>query len=356
MAEQLWGTYSVADHCTAYPFVADLVVYDRLLVPVPPDADEDEWQRWRDKGWEPDVQHSLLKELDDYVRRIPWSAELRGRWNAIGNAGDDVDREMTDSAVRAAGDLEMTAEGERHVRAGRADPYGDTRWLVSKETGSKLIVGDDARVLAVFGTPDKFDRHWRIAAAFPFLTRQTSVERSDDYDIERLDPDAQRKLAAQHHELASLLVANLVLPIPEGEAGGRLDERRAKDALLRARDLLEDSDVAQKRRAFHSWVARYESKDLPDRRKVQEFDELLTDYNDAARRKRKARTVERSVLVLRGATAGASMFASELSPAGGPVGIIGTVATSQLYQQREWQSGDIRAAALISEARKKIHS
>jgi hypothetical protein len=274
----------------------------------------------------------------------------------MGDAENDADPEMTDSGARAAADIETTAEGERQVRAGRADPYGDTRWLISKEAGSKVLQGEDARVLAVYGSPDKFDRHWRIGAAFPFLTRQTSVERSEDYDIERLDPEAQGKLAAGQHELASLLVAKLVLPIPEGEAAPQLDERRAKEVLLRARDLLEDSDVAPKRRAFHSWVAGYESKDLPDRRKVQEFDELVRAYNDAARRKRKSKRVERSVMVLRGTTAGASMFASEVSPAGGPVGIIGTVATSQLYQQREWQPGDIRAAALISEARKKIHS
>ena len=50
VSEQLWGTYSVADHCNAYPFVADLVLYDRLVVPVPPGGDKMEWERWRDKG------------------------------------------------------------------------------------------------------------------------------------------------------------------------------------------------------------------------------------------------------------------------------------------------------------------
>src|SRR4051794_20595427 len=112
MAEQLWGTYSVADHCTTYPFVADLVLYDRVLVPVPPNDDEDEWKRWRARKWEPDVQHSLLEELDDYVRRVPWTAELRARWDAMGDAGNGADPETTDSGARAAADIEMTAEGE----------------------------------------------------------------------------------------------------------------------------------------------------------------------------------------------------------------------------------------------------
>lgn len=353
MSEQLWGTYSVADHCTAYPFVADLVLYDRLVVPVPPEGDDEEWTRWRDNCWEPDLQALLLEELGDYVRRVPWTAELRANWNAMG------EDEVLDSAALAADDIEMTADQERAERAGRRDFYGDTRRLVSKVVGSELLEGDDARVLAVYGTPDKFERHWRIGAAFPFLTRQTTVERSEDYDVDCLGLEAQHKLAAGNRELSHLLVANLVLPMPEAAVAPQSDEERAKEAkqvLLRARELLEDSDVSSKRRALHAWIAAYEPKKLPNQRKVQEFDELLRAYNDAASRKRKAKTVERSVLVLQGGMAGASMVSGAASLASGPVGIIGTLATSRLYQPLEWQPGDIRAAALLSEAQEKIRS
>lgn len=41
----LWGTFSVADHLRRRPFVADVLLYDRLIVPVP-DGD-DEVQRLR---------------------------------------------------------------------------------------------------------------------------------------------------------------------------------------------------------------------------------------------------------------------------------------------------------------------
>src|SRR6478752_4999299 len=35
MDSQLWGTFSVADHLRRTPFVADVLLFDRLIVPVP---------------------------------------------------------------------------------------------------------------------------------------------------------------------------------------------------------------------------------------------------------------------------------------------------------------------------------
>lgn len=54
---QLWGTFSVKDHVKAGAFIAEVLMYDRLVIPIPPqrDADdkektkeaEEEWERWK---------------------------------------------------------------------------------------------------------------------------------------------------------------------------------------------------------------------------------------------------------------------------------------------------------------------
>jgi hypothetical protein len=36
MARQIWGCYAVADHKKPKAFVADVLLYERLVVPVPP--------------------------------------------------------------------------------------------------------------------------------------------------------------------------------------------------------------------------------------------------------------------------------------------------------------------------------
>jgi len=42
---EFWGTFSVADHRRRRAFVADVLLYDRVAIPVPDGADEVE--RWR---------------------------------------------------------------------------------------------------------------------------------------------------------------------------------------------------------------------------------------------------------------------------------------------------------------------
>ena len=38
---EIWGTFSVSDHLRERPFVADLLLYDKSVVPVVPQNDEE---------------------------------------------------------------------------------------------------------------------------------------------------------------------------------------------------------------------------------------------------------------------------------------------------------------------------
>src|SRR5690349_8880138 len=78
---QLWGTFSVLDHLRSRPFVSDVLVYDRLIVPVPAsDADP----TWKDR--DPALQRRLLDVLEDgapdRVLEVPWNNELRAIFEA----------------------------------------------------------------------------------------------------------------------------------------------------------------------------------------------------------------------------------------------------------------------------------
>ena len=75
---ELWGTFSVRDHGNERPFVADVMLYDRLVIPFP--ADRDEWARWEDpeRDWNPGRQKRVLDVLRRHdeeqtlVLPIPW--------------------------------------------------------------------------------------------------------------------------------------------------------------------------------------------------------------------------------------------------------------------------------------------
>jgi hypothetical protein len=88
LTKEVWGTFSVQDHVRPGAFVAEVLVYDRLLVPVvPTEADglsaeeaKKEWKRWEDAKWDPALQVKVLEALGDRVEKIPWTAERQAEW------------------------------------------------------------------------------------------------------------------------------------------------------------------------------------------------------------------------------------------------------------------------------------
>jgi len=92
---QLWATFSVKDHCPPGAFVAEVLLYDKLLIPVvpteedglsPEDADA-EWDRWLAAGWDPARQAEVTPILGDSAELIPWTSALQGEWKARMESG-----------------------------------------------------------------------------------------------------------------------------------------------------------------------------------------------------------------------------------------------------------------------------
>jgi hypothetical protein len=109
MSREVWATYSVKDHLHRRALAADVMLYDRLVFPVPqtPDLQYDkagptqhgpvtwsrnpvEWKRWEEETWDPLAQESLLKLLEPIVRKVPWDAAHQKAWR----------KEVTDEATK----------------------------------------------------------------------------------------------------------------------------------------------------------------------------------------------------------------------------------------------------------------
>jgi hypothetical protein len=73
MVKERWATLSVRDHADTRSLVPDILMYDRLVVPIPPG--ESEIGRWRRSGWNPELQEDRLKHLGDIAIRVPWDLE-----------------------------------------------------------------------------------------------------------------------------------------------------------------------------------------------------------------------------------------------------------------------------------------
>jgi len=73
--QQIWGAFSVHAHLQPLKaFVADVMLYERLLIPVPA---EYEWISWERQGLDPSRQNRLLDILGNRAVQVPWDGELR---------------------------------------------------------------------------------------------------------------------------------------------------------------------------------------------------------------------------------------------------------------------------------------
>jgi hypothetical protein len=111
MSKEHWGTFSVTDHCAYRAFVTDVMLYDRLVIPVPAKGKE---AKWADEGWEPGKQEHLLKILGDRAVRVEWNDYTEERWAKRFEAGKSVGRD-TEAWAMQYSRTELTKDLPSHV-------------------------------------------------------------------------------------------------------------------------------------------------------------------------------------------------------------------------------------------------
>jgi hypothetical protein len=126
MSVELWGTFSVRDHLAPRAFVADVLLYDRVVLPTLPEgADPASWP----EAWNLARQKEVLEVLGELAVAIPWTADRRRQWQARFDA---------DSAAERAA---AKAEAADWVRKDAA--FASTRALLSDYANRNV---DDALV------------------------------------------------------------------------------------------------------------------------------------------------------------------------------------------------------------------
>ena len=112
MGKQVWGTFSVKDHCDPNAFVAEVMLYDRLVIPIPPDKTERE--RWRKEQWRPARLDKILKILGERAYPVKWDTQRQQNWKSRHDAGRRIAYETGDWAFVATR-TELTQGLPRYV-------------------------------------------------------------------------------------------------------------------------------------------------------------------------------------------------------------------------------------------------
>ena len=316
MPRRLWGCYSVADHLGHHAFVADLLLYDRLVVPVP---SADDLARWEER-WDPERQARLLEILGNFAEPIEWNGILRRRFSE-GSArrfAEDVD---------AINSFAATPEHERE------DHYALSRMILARQLAKAVLKEKgDVRAVAVYAQPDRFAREWELTGKPPFLRRAT-----------RLRPGALREVVGvvpkDQQNLAKVVISRLVVPDE-----GKTDE----EVLKRTVDLMSHAEVPRRRAAFHALLASLNA-DLRHDTIVAEIEDLLKAFNESIRRHSMA---WRMRIALQFVTTGMGVAALWVPPVGvatGPTAAIAETAIRSRWE-RPGDQAELDAVALIAEA------
>jgi hypothetical protein len=77
MAIERWGAFSVVDHKDARKLAADVLLYDRLVLPTPPAWDRD---RWVKEKWDVEGLERRIVQLGDVAIPATWDLNRQKQW------------------------------------------------------------------------------------------------------------------------------------------------------------------------------------------------------------------------------------------------------------------------------------
>ncbi len=188
MGKQVWGTFSVKDHCDHNAFVAEVMLYDRLVIPVPPDDIERE--RWIATGWQPERLERLLKVLGDRAYPVAWDDVRQQRWKSRYEAGTDMAQETGDWAFEATR-TELTERLPRNVTGIQAVTNYTSVQELEKNLGLKLNPKEEVPLYG--GTAIAILGHELLVPDDPRWTHEDLLSEAVELSSERT---SRRKRAA----------------------------------------------------------------------------------------------------------------------------------------------------------------
>jgi hypothetical protein len=153
---QVWAGFSVRDHCLPRAYVAELLLYDRLVIPTPPPAvpgdPETRWdpkavEYWNRSNWNPGKLREVLRRLCrpgyDRVTTIAWDKPLRERWKAKMADTEEALRSAS-AAFDLTGDVLMQSLSGVQFRAVTGYPSDAARFTRDGEKDGTLLPSMEA--------------------------------------------------------------------------------------------------------------------------------------------------------------------------------------------------------------------
>ena len=302
-----WGVLSVRDHLTEAPLVTEVLLYDRLVIPVPPDDAPPE-KFWDE--FDPELQTRCLEILgkktddtDGLALTVPWDHNKRARFT----------NKMSTAAALAT--QQRSPDQTYYI-----DPFKMTRDLIRDEFKPAL--------------PKGTSRAWAVAAFSSIQAYETTAV--------AIGREARKqRLAAQ--------IAHCFLTPTSPDPDQQL--------LQRAVDLSASDSFRRKRSKLYAWQESVLADDLSDDKAIEELEVRLKQYNAAVAKTFKdaqykfAYTVIPIGMALAGAIASGAFQSTVLA---GAAGLVTMARFAKFERAPKVDAGDLDGAAMIHDAQRLL--
>lgn len=338
MQTELWGTFSVRDHLRKRPFVTEVLLYDRLMIPRPPTPEEEplepdvdeEGAKWPE-DWKPQQLRELLNILqeEDLAVELPWGKLARQDWSKLyhGQNLDDLGAKRTELAVAAKHEIEM----------------------------AKMNTPDQAPYLATGGLIAMYITnavHNDVAQHLVTLTRKPGVEIEpviaygsyQDFKQEQGLRRAEPKRAPD--DLRPYALFGWEFFVPEDT------EKTDHDLLRAAVNLASRKDFRETRQSFHGWLKKMHDGSHDPEAARQEMLKMLKEYRDFARGAGIKTAVRYAAKVVPVVAPLAGLVVGDVANIGAGVVAGGASLMVEWLLPKRAADDRIRPAALVCEARR----
>jgi hypothetical protein len=314
MSRQRWGAFSVKDHTRPQSFTAEVLLYDRLVIPCPPADDDAAEAEWIAQGWNPARLREVLAILgDDLAIKVAWDHQNR----------------------------EIFREHHRSVPSDNW--FFKTAVLIANQT------------IPVPGLPEDVSAV-RLVAAYPSLgefNRRYPLSVQTTGDVR----DKSRS------ELGVLLAHKFLTP------GGDFSKEDGLARLKVAAVLAREKEFRESRRMMYEWQENVLDRGLSIGAAATEMREYLETYNGMIRAAMKSVRWQQAIAVVASVGAGIAVGGAAVATTAAPViglpiiaNVLGSAIGEMLAVARlvtlekkpRVQAGESAPAAMFHTARRRI--
>jgi hypothetical protein len=324
--DELWGTFAVDDHLRKRAYVADVVLFDRLVIPTPPAGDKQQWQDWADENWQPERLKRTLGELGELAVPIPWTQNLRARWS---DAYDSMMLAPPDERLRVGQDAALDVKNIKGAPEDQPSRYV-TRKVLAEQLNdpadealyravkaNSLSLAADIETVVGYGSFEKFQRELPLTVSQKRQRAKTDDAMAFGWDFF----------------------------VPEDS---NLDDA---ELLKRAVSLSRKDEFRASRREFHQWRRKLLSKKIGPEAARDEMNRCLAAYNRIVSKSQLRHRVLTALQVCTIVAPAADFALMGLGIAGGVLFGAAAFAAERLMPEAK-PGPDERVAALVHDARK----